>query len=156
MKIFRSKEPPQVYSTLSWVLVTIQLFCLFFLFSSAPWKTIRIELQIWQLSGIFLAVSGLLQLSWHSFSIFPEPKTKGRFIRKGIYAYIRHPMYAGVLMVVATLIIQYWSWYRLISAGLLAFVFVLKIVKEEKFLSQKFPEYLEYQKNTNRLIPFVW
>jgi protein-S-isoprenylcysteine O-methyltransferase Ste14 len=144
------------YSIQSWILVGIQLACLAFIFFSAPWRTIRIELQIWQLSGIFLAVSGLVQLNWHSFSVFPEPKRKGRFVKSGIFAFIRHPMYAGVLIVVGSLVLQFWSWERLSAGLILALVFVLKILKEEKLLAEKYPEYIDYQKNTNRLIPFIW
>jgi protein-S-isoprenylcysteine O-methyltransferase Ste14 len=134
----------------------IQIVSLTYLLSTGPWLTIRIELLIWQLSGAFLAISGLLGLSWHSFSVFPEPKIKGRLIKNGIYAFIRHPMYAGVLMVFGTLVLQFWSVERLVAFLFLALVFVLKIVKEEKLLAQKFPDYIDYQKNTNRLIPFLW
>jgi protein-S-isoprenylcysteine O-methyltransferase Ste14 len=140
----------------SWILVAIQLGCLFYVYYSAPLKAIRIDLQIWELSGLFLAISGLFGLSWHSFSVFPEPKTKGRLITDGIFSFIRHPMYAGVLVVVGTLVIQFFTVPRLISLLILAAVFILKIVDEEIYLSKRFPEYAGYKEKTNRLIPFIW
>jgi protein-S-isoprenylcysteine O-methyltransferase Ste14 len=146
----------QKISLKSWILVAIQLVCLFFVYFSAPVKAIRIDLQIWELSGLFLAISGLFGLSWHSFSVFPEPKTKGRLIKDGIYSFIRHPMYAGVLVVVGTLVIQFFTVPRLICLLILAAVFIIKIVDEEVFLSKRFPEYADYQQKTNRLIPFIW
>jgi protein-S-isoprenylcysteine O-methyltransferase Ste14 len=146
----------QNYSVLSWILVSIQLICLFYIFVSASWKAVHINLQIWELSGSFLALSGVLGLNWHSFSIFPEPKNKGRLITNGIFAYIRHPIYAGILMVCGSLIWQFWSFERFLTLGILTLVFINKIQKEERFLIEKFPEYYDYKKTTNRLIPFLW
>lgn len=153
MKNYFIRNP---YPLRSWTLVGVQVASLMYLFSSAPVRCIRIELQIWQLSGLFLALSGLIQLSWTSFSIFPEPKPKGQCIQTGIYAFIRHPMYAGLLVLCCTLVIQFFSWPRLFFLMVLLGVFVLKILKEEVLLAKKHPEYAEYQRKTNRLIPFVW
>lgn len=144
------------YALRSWTLVGVQMACLLYIFSTAPVRCIRIELQIWQLSGLFLALSGLIQLSWTSFSIFPEPKPKGLFVQSGIYAFIRHPMYAGLLVLCSTLVIQFFSWQRLFFLLILLVVFVLKILTEEKLLVEKYPEYADYQRKTNRIIPFVW
>jgi len=138
------------------VLVAIQVGCLVFLFTTGPVTAKRIDLQIWELSGLFLAIAGLVGLNWHSFSVFPEPKTKGRLITGGIYAYIRHPMYAGILIICGTLVIQFWSLPRLACWLVLACVFIVKILKEEKLLASRFPEFEEYKNQTNRLIPFLW
>ena len=150
------KPLPQKYPLRSWILVAIQLTCLAYLFCFQPWKAVRIELQIWELSGVFIAISGLISLGWFSFSVFPEPRTKGRFIRSGIFAFIRHPMYAGILTASATLVWQFFFWDRLICWVILAAIFLLKIEIEEHALRLKYPEYAEYQKSTDRLIPFVW
>lgn len=150
------KPAPQKYPVRSWLLVAAQLACLVYLFYTGPWKAIRIDLQIWELSGVFLAVSGLFGLGRFSFSVFPEPRQKGRFVCSGIYAFIRHPMYAGILMIMATLVWQFYSWDRALCYGLLLVVFVVKIRIEERELLRRFPEYAQYQQNTNRLLPFVW
>ena len=146
----------QKYPLLSWLLVFAQVACLIFIGLTAPLKAIRIELQIWELSGVFIAISGIFGLNWHSFSVFPEPKNKGRLVQSGIFAYIRHPTYAGILIVSSTLIWQFWSIPRLLALCLLSFVLIFKILREEKMLAQKFPDYEDYKKNTNRLIPFLW
>jgi protein-S-isoprenylcysteine O-methyltransferase Ste14 len=146
----------QSYSAQSWILVSLQLICLGYIFTSASWRAVRIDLQIWELSGVFLALTGVLGLNWHSFSIFPEPKTKGRLITSGIFAYIRHPIYAGILLVCSSIIWQYWSIERVLTFLSLTSIFIIKIQKEEKFLITKYPEYSDYQKITNRLIPFLW
>jgi len=145
-----------MHSLFSWLLVGVQIALLGYLLSSASWRAIRIDLQIWELSGAFLAISGVLGLSWHSFSIFIEPKSKGKLVRTGIFAFIRHPVYAGILMVCAALVWQFWTLPRIFAWLALLLIFIIKIRKEEAFLSKKFPEYLDYKINTNRLIPFVW
>jgi protein-S-isoprenylcysteine O-methyltransferase Ste14 len=143
-------------SFISFVLVAIQLGCLTYLGFTGPWLAVRIELQIWELSGVFLALAGLAGLHWKSFSVFPEPKPKGQLVQTGVYAFIRHPMYAGVLVVCATLIWQYFSWDRVAAGLVLMAVFLIKIWSEEKFLLAKYPEYHAYCEKTNRLIPFIW
>ena len=144
------------YSRLSWILVLAQIGCLYYLFQSAPWKVIRVHLQIWELSGVFLAISGILGLNWHSFSVFPEPGKKSRLIKTGIFAFIRHPIYAGIIIIIGTLVLQFWSIPRLLVSLLLFGIFILKIKMEERLLLKKFPEYSDYQNSTNRLIPFIW
>jgi protein-S-isoprenylcysteine O-methyltransferase Ste14 len=140
----------------SWILVAIQVVALVYLFTSAPAKAVRIDLQIWELSGLFICLAGLAGLNWHSFSVFPEPKPKGKLVTNGIYGFIRHPMYAGILILTTTLVIQYESYPRIFALLALALVFVLKILKEEEFLATRFPEFEEYRKKTDRLIPFIW
>ena len=146
----------QQYSKTSWLLVISQLACFLYLFTGGPWLAHRIDLQIWQLSGALITISGLLGLKWHSFGVFPEPKIEGRLVTTGIYAYIRHPMYAGILVVCITLVWQYPTISRLLVWLFLACIFVIKIIKEENFLVEKFPEYADYKTKTNRLIPFIW
>lgn len=140
----------------SWFLVVIQVLALIYLARTGPIRAEHIEFQIWQLSGLFLAISALVGLNWHSFSVFPEPKPKGQFIRTGVYAYIRHPMYAGVLMVCGSLVWEFFSWDRLVALVFLLVVFVIKILDEERFLKARFAEYRDYCENTNRLVPFIW
>lgn len=140
----------------SYALVLIQVLALGYLAYSGPIRTEHIEFQIWQLSGLFLAISALVGLNWHSFSVFPEPKPKGRFVQGGVYAFIRHPMYAGVLIVFGSLVWEFFSWDRLLALCVLLLVFVFKILDEERLLKARFPEYRTYCENTNRLIPFVW
>lgn len=143
-------------SVRSYFLVLIQVSALCYLAFTGPIRAEHIEFQIWQLSGLFLAISSLVGLNWHSFSVFPEPKPKARFVRTGVYAYIRHPMYAGVLLVCGSLVWEFFSWDRLLALLVLLSVLVLKIMDEENFLKARFAEYRDYCLNTNRLVPFLW
>lgn len=140
----------------SWALVSAQILIIAFLLADMPWVAYRADFQIWQLFGALLALGGILGLGWRSFSVFPEPKARGRLVQTGVYAYIRHPMYAGLLVFCGVLIWQNFNWLRLgLFLGLVG-VLVLKIFIEENELEKKFPEYSDYKKSTNRLIPFLW
>jgi protein-S-isoprenylcysteine O-methyltransferase Ste14 len=143
-------------SVSSIVLVGIQFTSLILIYITGPSVAQRMDLLIWELAGLVISIWGLFGLSWHSFSVFPEPKQKGKLITHGIYNYIRHPMYAGILILTGSLIIQFWSPLRFCSFLCLGLVFILKIRKEEALLSSRFPEFEEYKRRTNRLIPFVW
>ena len=76
--------------------------------------------------------------------------------RCGPYAFIRHPMYAALLLGVAGLLIQDLSYGRAGWAGGLALVLALKIRIEERCLRERFPDYADYQRRTGRLLPGIW
>lgn len=76
---------------------------------------------------------------------------------RGLYGIVRHPMYATnlVLMVGMPLALgSYWGILFLIPSVL---VLVLRILDEERLLTQELPGYPEYTvKVRYRLIPYVW
>ena len=75
----------------------------------------------------------------------------------GLYKLVRHPMYAAnlVLMVGIPLALgSYWGLLLIIPAQL---VLVLRILDEEKLLTQELGGYREYQQHVRyRLVPYVW
>lgn len=143
-------------SPISILLVGIQVVCLIYIASTGPWKCSKMDLLIWQGAGILLALGGLFGLGRKSFSVFPEPKNKVIFVQKGIYAYIRHPMYAGIIIICTCLVWNFPDFWRWMVLGMLILVLVEKIRREERFLLAQFPEYQYYKEQTNRLIPFIW
>ena len=80
-----------------------------------------------------------------------------RVIDTGVYAVVRHPMYAGfVPMVVGPAL-----WLESYTAALLAIVpiavLAVRSVLEERFLKRELKGYEAYTKKVRyRLIPFVW
>jgi protein-S-isoprenylcysteine O-methyltransferase Ste14 len=80
-----------------------------------------------------------------------------RVIETGVYAVVRHPMYAGFVPVV----IGPALWLESYTAALLAIapitVLAVRSVFEERFLRRKLEGYEAYMKKVRyRLIPFVW
>ena len=80
-----------------------------------------------------------------------------RVIDTGPYAYVRHPMYAGALVLVAGLPLGLGSWIGLTTVVPLAAVLVWRLLDEERFLSSRLAGYAAYcAKTPYRLVPRVW
>jgi len=75
-------------------------------------------------------------------------------VAKGVYAFIRHPIYTGDLLLLLGLELTLNSW---LVAGvfLLAPVVLRQAVKEERMLVRNLPGYDVYCARTKRFIPFV-
>ena len=75
----------------------------------------------------------------------------------GLYRYIRHPSYTGLLVAMIGWALVFRS---IIGLGLNIFLFLLLLSRmndEEKFLETHFgSEYQAYRKRTKRLVPFVY
>ena len=78
-------------------------------------------------------------------------------ISTGPYHYVRHPMYAAMLVFFVATPLLLGSWYGTL-AGLLYMVGVSRrAVLEEQMLSKELPGYAAYMTKVKyRLIPFVW
>ncbi|HEY9183870.1 MAG TPA: isoprenylcysteine carboxylmethyltransferase family protein [Salegentibacter sp.] len=98
---------------------------------------------------VFLA---LLQLKTN-LSIFPSPVRGSNLITHGLFKYIRHPIYSGILLSAFSLALYLGSGYKLLIAFLLLILFYFKSRYEEKLLLQKFPEYGNYMKHSGRFLP---
>jgi protein-S-isoprenylcysteine O-methyltransferase Ste14 len=80
-----------------------------------------------------------------------------KVISTGPYALIRHPMYAGALVMLFGIPLALGSWWgTLVIAGIMP-ALIWRLFDEEKFLAGNLPGYVDYQHNVRyRLIPHVW
>ena len=80
-----------------------------------------------------------------------------KVISTGLYGVVRHPMYLGVLIMFLPTPIALGSFWALIPFAVLPVSIILRILNEEKVLSDNLQGYKEYcQKTRFRLIPFIW
>jgi protein-S-isoprenylcysteine O-methyltransferase Ste14 len=80
-----------------------------------------------------------------------------KVISTGPYALIRHPMYAGALILLLGTPLALGSWWGLLMFIPFAVIIVWRLLDEERFLSKYLAGYSEYKKKVRyRLIPFVW
>ena len=87
------------------------------------------------------------------FAYLPHRGAAAPLVTTGIYAKVRHPMYTSVIMAVGGYALFFGSWLSLpLWLGVTIF-YVIKAVKEERLLENKFPEYAAYRKRTWRLVP---
>jgi protein-S-isoprenylcysteine O-methyltransferase Ste14 len=78
-------------------------------------------------------------------------------IDSGPYAVVRHPMYAGALIMIAGISPALGSWWGLIPAALLLPVIVWRLMREEAFLTANLAGYGDYRGRVRyRLAPIFW
>lgn len=75
-------------------------------------------------------------------------------VARGIYGFIRHPIYTGDLLLLLGLELALNSWLVL-GVLILAPVVMIKAIKEEEMLVHELPGYDAYRARTKRFIPFV-
>jgi protein-S-isoprenylcysteine O-methyltransferase Ste14 len=123
----------------------------------------------WSQMPPYVAMAGdvLVVLGWLAiFVVFKENTFTSatievapdqKVISTGPYAIIRHPMYAGALVMLLGIPIALGSWWGLVVIVAMMPALIWRLFDEEKFLARKLPGYLEYQKQVRyRLIPLVW
>lgn len=80
-----------------------------------------------------------------------------KVISTGPYAVIRHPMYAGVFVMMAGVPLALGSWWGLVVLIVVLPGLIWRILDEEKLLIKDLPGYRDYaQKVRHRLVPYVW
>jgi protein-S-isoprenylcysteine O-methyltransferase Ste14 len=78
-------------------------------------------------------------------------------VSTGPYAIIRHPMYAGAILMLAWMPLALGSWWGLLSAPLFVGWFVWRLLNEEKLLRANLPGYPAYVGRVRyRLVPYIW
>jgi protein-S-isoprenylcysteine O-methyltransferase Ste14 len=116
---------------------------------------------------VALAGDALVALGWLAiFFVFKENTFSSatielapdqKVISSGPYALIRHPIYAGALVMLLGIPIALGSWWGLLDIVAMMPALIWRLFDEEKFLARNLPGYAEYQKKVrHRLIPRVW
>lgn len=91
-------------------------------------------------------------------TVIRHQKERGHtLVDTGVYRIVRHPMYAGALLVMAGLALWLGSYLTALAALLPATILVVRIGLEEHFLRGALPGYAEYADRVRaRLIPGIW
>ncbi len=118
-----------------------------FLSESIPiYVTIPLGVIVLIISG-FLAFAGLRK-------VFKEVREKPGVVTSGVFAYCRHPVYFGSILLYVGLSILAWS---LLAFGLCVVIIIFyeyAATYEEKLLVKQFgQEYSDYQKKVSKWIP---
>jgi protein-S-isoprenylcysteine O-methyltransferase Ste14 len=80
-----------------------------------------------------------------------------RVVDSGPYAYVRHPMYVGLITLVFGMSLVLGSWLALAPATLAAVALARRIQLEERVLSADLDGYTDYTTRvTARLVPGIW
>ena len=116
------------------------------------------------ITGLILIIGGTAFRIWSIrtlgkfFTATVKTQDHQRVIRSGAYSIIRHPSYLGAyLAIIGSAVFLHATFSVFFSAILMFVIYRYRINAEEATLVETFGnEYKEYQKETARLIPFVY
>ena len=80
-----------------------------------------------------------------NLSPFPRPINNSNLVTTGIYQFMRHPMYYSLIFISIGVFLIKLSIYHLFLTISLALIIKFKIALEEKYLINKFKNYLPYK-----------
>lgn len=114
-------------------------------------------------SAVALTALGVAFAIWARFYIGQNwssavsIKVGHQLIRTGPYAWVRHPIYSGLLLAMIGTAIARREPRGFVAFALLWLAFVIKSRMEEGFMRKTFgTEYEEYNRATGALVPRVW
>ncbi len=137
-----------------WGLVAVQFACLGYLAATGPLIAAGLWLAL-EVAGVALGVWAALTMRLR-VNVTPAVRPGSSLIETGPYVWIRHPMYAALLLTGLALVLNAptparWAIWALLAANLVA-----KLLYEERLLVAAFPHYAAYQRRTHRLIPWLF
>lgn len=108
------------------------------------------------LTSVLLGTSAVLAHRPNHFRIVPEPDLRRALIIDGPYAFIRHPMYAALILLTFGLFVNYPVMGHFLAFSLLFITLNIEIIHEERLLTRHLPNYRRYRDRTWKLFPFVY
>jgi protein-S-isoprenylcysteine O-methyltransferase Ste14 len=124
----------------------------------APWSVLAFILQVAAITAIGLGVlqTGAMRfigieqvLHYTPQKSAPQPE---KLVTSGLYRLTRHPLYTFSFVLLWLNPLMTWNVLAL-NIGLSAYMLIGSIFEERKLVEQFGPAYVEYRKNTPRIIP---
>jgi protein-S-isoprenylcysteine O-methyltransferase Ste14 len=139
------------------IFTSIAVIASLFLFITGPLFVIQ------NLTFVMVQIFGALLIIW---AIIAKAVNKHEhkhklpkgyfFITKGPYEILRHPIYAGFLLIMSSIVQYEFTPLRIVVFFILIGMIVLKVIREEYTMEHEIKEYSEYKAKTKRLIPFLF
>lgn len=116
---------------------------------------------LWGIAGaiallaVILLGKGLLDLG-QSLTPLPFPREDGQLVQTGVYGWVRHPIYSGVILGILSYAIAQQSLSHFLATAILLLFFNAKANREETWLLERYPDYINYQQRVKKLIPWIY
>jgi len=140
----------------SYTLVIIQFGALLALALTGPLLARHPMLLAAEIAALALAVWAILTVRIRHLNVIPDVRRGSRLVRDGPYRWIRHPMYASILLGALALVLDTPTPARWLIYVVLLVDLLVKLHYEERLLAAAFPLYTAYQEVSKRLIPFIY
>jgi protein-S-isoprenylcysteine O-methyltransferase Ste14 len=103
-------------------------------------------------AGVFILIWGVRSLG-RNITPGIEPLADSELVTSGAYAHARHPIYAGVVLVLAGYTQAWSNWTMALVVGLVSLLyFNAKARAEERWMLQRFPAYASYMQHVPRRV----
>jgi protein-S-isoprenylcysteine O-methyltransferase Ste14 len=117
-------------------------------------------LLVWCGCGIFIlgaviALMAAINLG-KNLTPLPRPKENAELIQLGLYRFVRHPIYFGVVVLSLGWGLIQQSALVWLYVLIIAIFFDIKSRKEERWLVERFSAYVGYQGRVRKLIPWIY
>lgn len=104
--------------------------------------------------GMIMIIIGWYQI-YHGY--WKRVDGSARIIDKGIYRYIRHPQYTGLLLIAIGMILGWATLTNLMMLPVLCLMYNNLAKKEEEMMKVEFGDaYVAYMQKTKRFVPFIY
>jgi protein-S-isoprenylcysteine O-methyltransferase Ste14 len=140
----------------SYTLVAIQFACLLAIALTGPLVARNPLLLALEAAAVLLGVWALLAVRIDKLNVTPDPRPDAELVRHGPYRWIRHPMYAALLLGTLALVLDAstpvrWGLWLVLLIDLL-----VKLHYEERLLMEHFEGYRVYMAASKRLVPLLY
>ena len=103
-------------------------------------------------AGAIVTVWGMRSLG-RNLTPGTEPLPQGDLITSGAYAHRRHPIYTGVVLLLAGYTLAWSNWTLGLIVGVVALqYFEAKARREERWMVERFPDYKAYMRHVPRRV----
>jgi protein-S-isoprenylcysteine O-methyltransferase Ste14 len=142
-----------------WVVLQIVLLAIILFVPRIP----DVMLPVWlrALGALSLLLGGIFG-TWGAMALgrnlaaVPKPVECGELVTAGPYAFVRHPIYTGVILGTLGWALLRSNLLGVALAGGAFLFFDLKSRQEEKWLAEAYAGYGEYQRKVRKLLPLIY
>jgi protein-S-isoprenylcysteine O-methyltransferase Ste14 len=142
-----------------WVVGQLVVFAVVFLpppgedWQNPPWLSLSATV-IFGLGLVLVAVAALGL--GRGLTPTPVPRHGGQLVTGGLYRFVRHPIYTGVLLIILASTVRSQSFLQLLVAVLALLFFDRKAAWEERALAERYDGYPAYAAGTAKFFPGLW
>ena len=108
-------------------------------------------------AGIGFAIWARLALRDNWSGLVMTVKEGHELVRNGPYAWVRHPIYLGLIVASVGTALTIGSIWSYLAIALIVVSLLVRIITEDRMMREHFREaHDEYASKTHRLFPYVW